>query len=59
MLQFCNPEHKKEYEKTVKSGKHLKIRLDAKTVIETKKYHRVQELIEAMIAREGYINFFR
>jgi len=58
MLRFCNEDHQVDYYETVSIGGTLKLRLDARTLIETKKYDRVQELIEAMRARNGSLNFF-
>jgi len=59
MLQFCNRDHQEDYYKTVQRGGALKLKIDSRTIIETRKYTRVQELIEAMLSRNGYISFFR
>ena len=58
MLQFCSKSHQESYHRTVKSGGTLKIKIDSRTIIETKKYNRVQELIEAVLTRNGHISFF-
>jgi hypothetical protein len=57
MLQFCNEEHQYNYHKTIAIGGTLKIQLDTRTTIETKKYERVQHLIEAMITRNTFLTF--
>jgi len=57
MLQFCNEEHQFLYYKTIAIGGTLKLQLDARTTIETKKYERVQHLIEAMITRNTFLIF--
>ena len=51
MLQFCNSEHQKDYYKTISRGGTLKLRIDTKTVVETKKYNRVQEVIDHLLER--------
>jgi predicted nucleic acid-binding Zn ribbon protein len=58
MLQFCDIEHQEEYWKTVNREGALKLQIDSRTVIETKKYKRVQELIEAIMGRNGILSFF-
>lgn len=58
MLRFCNKEHQVGYYEAISIGGTLKLRLDSRTLIETKKYDRVQELIESLRARSGFINFF-
>lgn len=45
-LQFCNDEHENNFMDAIKKGRPLKIRIDASTIIETKKYDKVQETIE-------------
>jgi len=45
-LQFCCDEHHRAFLEAVKQGKNLQIRLDDKTLIITKHYDRVQEIIE-------------
>jgi hypothetical protein len=57
MLQFCNKEHQEDYYRVIKTGGALKLRLDSRTIIETRKYNRVQELIETMLSRNSYISF--
>jgi hypothetical protein len=58
MLQFCNSEHQKDYYKTISRGGTLKLRIDAKTVIETKKYNRVQEVIDYLLqSRKQWLVF--
>jgi hypothetical protein len=57
MLQFCNKEHQEDYYRVIKSGGALKLKIDSRTIIETRKYNRVQELIETMLSRNSYISF--
>lgn len=57
LLQFCNDEHKYGYYKTISIGGTLKLHLDSRTTIETKKYERVQQLIEAMTTRNTFLTF--
>lgn len=51
MLQFCNETHQENYYRTISVGGALKLRIDGRTIIETKKYERVQELIESLLSR--------
>lgn len=56
---FCDSDHEKEYLRCVNNQLPLKIRIDAKTVVETKRYDKVQDIIEAMIARNKLgVTFF-
>ncbi len=58
MLQFCNKEHQLGYYETISIGGTLKLRIDSRTTIETKKYERVQELIESMMSRNSFLTMF-
>jgi len=51
---FCSEEHHTEYSITVHEKGVLKIRLDQRTVIETSKYLKVQDLIETMNSRNKF-----
>lgn len=53
-LGFCDSDHEKEYWRSVHSGVPLKIRIDAKTIVETKRYTKVQDIIEAMLNRNKF-----
>ena len=57
MLQFCNEEHQKNYYTAITLGGTLKLRIDGRTTIETKKYDRVQELIESLLKRNSWLTF--
>jgi len=58
-IGFCDSYHEKEYWKTVHNGLPLKIRIDAKTIVETKRYTKVQDIIEAMSNRNKLgVTFF-
>jgi hypothetical protein len=50
-LGFCGSDHELDYWRAVHSGLVLKIRIDSKTIVETRRYHKVQEIIEAMLSR--------
>ena len=50
-LAFCDGQHELDYWRAVHSGLVLKIRIDSKTIVETRRYHKVQEIIEAMLNR--------
>ena len=50
-LGFCDSYHEKEYWKAVHNNLPLKIRIDAKTIVETKRYKKVQDIIDAMLNR--------
>lgn len=58
MLQFCNKEHQLGYYEAISIGGTLKLRIDSRTTIETKKYERVQELIESMMSRNSFLTMF-
>jgi len=53
-LAFCNDEHEKDYWRTIRDGGTLKIKVDSRTEIQTRKYYRVQEIVEAMVNRGKY-----
>ena len=58
-LGFCDSYHEKEYWKAVHYGLPLKIKIDAKTIVETKRYNKVQDIIEAMLNRNKFgVTFF-
>jgi hypothetical protein len=56
-LGFCNSEHEKDYWWTVHNKGTLKLRIDSRTIIETRKYDKVQDIIDAMMSRNGVILF--
>ena len=58
MLQFCNGEHQRSYYETISLEGTLKLRIDSRTTIETKKYDRVQQLIESMMTRNSFLTLF-
>ena len=58
MLQFCNKEHQLGYYEAISIGGTLKLRIDSRTTIETKKYERVQQLIESMMSRNSFLTMF-
>jgi hypothetical protein len=53
-LKFCKHEHEADFRESVKRGKPLKIHIDSRTIIQTSKYDRVQEVIEAVVTRNAY-----
>ena len=58
-LAFCNDEHEKDYWTLVHSNGTLKLKIDARTIIETRRYTRVQEIIDAMMNRNKHgVTFF-
>jgi len=52
-LGFCNDEHEKDYWTLVHNNGTLKLKIDARTIIETRRYNRVQEIIDAMMNRNS------
>lgn len=50
-LGFCDGQHETDYWRAVHNGSVLKIRIDPKTIVETRRYHKVQDIIEAMLNR--------
>jgi len=50
-LGFCDSDHERDYWRAVHNNLTLKIRIDPKTIVETRRYHRVQDIIEAMVSR--------
>lgn len=50
-LGFCTDDHEKDYWRTIRDEGTLKIRVDTRTEIQTRKYYRVQEIMEAMVNR--------
>jgi predicted nucleic acid-binding Zn ribbon protein len=54
MLGFCNSDHELDYWRAVHNNLPLKLRIDAKTIVETRRYYRVQEIIEAMLNRNKF-----
>jgi hypothetical protein len=54
-LNFCNDDHEYDYWFSVKISKPLKLRLDNRTLIETLKYDKVQEIVERMNAKKMLI----
>jgi|LakMenE01Jun11ns_1017448.scaffolds.fasta_scaffold9885091_4 hypothetical protein len=58
-LGFCDSHHEREYWYAVKHNLALKIRIDSKTIVETRRYQKVQEVIEAMANRNKMgVTFF-
>ena len=52
-------EHEKDYWTLVHSNGTLKLKIDARTIIETRRYTRVQEIIDAMMNRNKQgVTFF-
>jgi len=58
MLQFCNEDHQIDYYETISIGGTLKLRYDARTLVETKRYDKVQDIIDSLRARNGALNLF-
>lgn len=58
-LGFCDGQHERDYWRAVHLNLPLKIRIDSKTIVETRRYHKIQEIIEAMINRNRMgVTFF-
>lgn len=58
-LGFCDGQHERDYWYTIKHNLPLKIRIDSKTIVETRRYSKVQDIIEAMINRNKMgVTFF-
>lgn len=55
---FCNNDHEKDYWVLVHNNGTLKLKIDSRTIIETRKYTKVQEIINAMEARNNGITIF-
>jgi predicted nucleic acid-binding Zn ribbon protein len=53
-LGFCNNEHEKNYWTLVHNSGTLKLKIDSRTVIETKKYTKVQEIIDTIMNRNSH-----
>lgn len=53
-LKFCKHEHEASFREAVKRGVSLNIQVDKRTIIQTSKYDRVQEVIEAVLTRDSY-----
>jgi len=53
-LRFCDDAHERMYWETVNNGNSLKISIDPRTIIVTRKYDRIQEIIEAMLSRQSF-----
>ena len=58
MLQFCSAAHHKAFDDAVTCGKDLKIKIGDRTTIITKKYHKVQEIIEKRQTPNVVLRFF-
>lgn len=54
LLGFCDGQHERDYWYAVHHNLTLKLRIDSKTIVETRRYHKVQDIIEAMMNRKGY-----
>lgn len=50
-LGFCDGQHERDYWRAISLNLPLKLRIDSKTIVETRRYHKVQEIIEAMLSR--------
>jgi hypothetical protein len=58
-LGFCDAQHERDYWYAVKHNLALKIRIDSKTIVETRRYQKVQDIIEAMANRNKMgVTFF-
>lgn len=58
-LGFCDNEHEKNYWLAIRLELPLKIKIDSKTIVETRRYHKVQDIIEAMLNRNKMgVTFF-
>lgn len=58
-LGFCDGQHERDYWYAVKHNLPLKIRIDSKTIVETRRYQKVQDVIEAMVNRNRMgVTFF-
>lgn len=57
-LQFCSDAHHEAFEDAVKSDKNLQIKIDDRTTIITKKYYKVQEIIEKRQEPNFVLRFF-
>lgn len=53
-LGFCNADHEKDYWTLVHNNGTLKLKIDSRTIIETRRYTKVQEIIDAMMNRNGH-----
>jgi hypothetical protein len=53
-LRYCNDAHERMYWETVNSGNSLKISIDSRTTIVTRKYDKIQEIIETMLSRQSF-----
>lgn len=50
-LGFCDVDHEKDYWTLVHNNGILKLKIDSRTIIETRRYTKVQEIIDAMMNR--------
>ena len=58
-LGFCDDQHERDYWRAISLNLPLKIRIDSKTIVETRRYHKVQDIIEAMLSRNKMgVTFF-
>lgn len=58
-LGFCDDQHERDYWRAVHLELPLKIKIDSKTIVETRRYHKVQDIIEAMLNRNKFgVTFF-
>jgi hypothetical protein len=53
-LGFCDEQHERDYWYAVHHNLTLKLKIDSKTIVETRGYHKVQDIVEAMANRKGY-----
>ena len=51
---FCDNTHEKEWREAKKNGEPLKLKINSRTEIQTKKYDRVQEVIERITETSSF-----
>lgn len=51
---FCDNTHEKEWRESKKNGEPLKLKINSRTEIQTKKYDRVQEVIERITESSSF-----
>ena len=53
-LHFCDDTHEYGYRDAMKNGAPLKLKINSRTEIQTKKYDRVQEVIERIVETSSF-----
>lgn len=53
-LHFCGLTHEQGYRDAMKNGEPLKLKINSRTEIQTKKYDRVQEVIERIVETSSF-----